>query len=106
MSAAEPLQLLRDIAHNFPPIANSLARLRVDADVRSEIEDNQEQLAGLHHLPGNFINMNGRTLAAEQLSPYVYCSPQYRSCLPDCSFLPIFDTAHFLTASTSSSRAS
>jgi hypothetical protein len=32
VSAPEPLQLLRDIAHNLPPIAESLARCDIACD--------------------------------------------------------------------------
>jgi hypothetical protein len=51
----------------------SSIRLRVDPDVRSEIEDNQQKLIGLQ-LPENFIYTNGRSLTAASLNPFVYCS--------------------------------
>ena len=59
--AAEPLVQLRDLCQNFPLIASSLSRLRINETIKATLEKNSEyfQGAGL-----NFLYMNGQLLDA------------------------------------------
>jgi len=66
MSAEEPLRLIRDLSHNLPSMVSSLSRMRVNQQVKAEIEGNQQYL----HPGANLVLLNGRQLDVEAMSPY------------------------------------
>ena len=65
LSAAEPLEALRDLSHNFPVLASLMPLGEPAPDIRSEIEFNQMSLGQLGLPPGeSFLAINGRTYDA------------------------------------------
>lgn len=61
MLAAEPLVQLRDLCQNFPLIASSLSRLRINETIKATIERNSELFQGAG---ANFLHLNGQLLDA------------------------------------------
>ncbi len=74
MSSSDPLGLLRDISQNFPLIAGSLSRLKVEADTRQNIDNNQGALQ-YHRFDDSFLYLNGHLLDIPTLSPFTYVNP-------------------------------
>ena len=66
LQSDEPLRLIRDLSHNLPALVNSISRMRVNATIKNEIENNRNYMQ-----PGtNLIYVNGRQLHLDALTPY------------------------------------
>jgi len=66
LQSEEPLRLIRDLSHNLPALVNSISRMRVNATIKNEIENNRNYM----HPGTNLIYVNGRQLHLDALTPY------------------------------------
>jgi len=66
LQADEPLRLIRDLSHNLPAVVSSISRMRVNASVRAELENNRNFIQ-----PGaNMVHVNGRQLQKDDMNPF------------------------------------
>ena len=66
MLSREPLRLMRDLSHNLPSLVSTISRLKVNASMQSEIEQNHQFM----HPGMNLVLLNGRNLDAMDTTPF------------------------------------
>ena len=65
LSASDPLRLMRDMAHNFPSLAQALTKLAPDASLKTAIQSAQQYV----HAGAGAFQINGRQFDMESVTP-------------------------------------
>jgi len=67
LQSDEPLRLIRDLSHNLPTLVSSVSRMRVNPEIKAELERNRQIVN-----PGtNKLNVNGRPIDLDDdLNPF------------------------------------